>query len=153
MPELAFAPSERRSYVLPILVALAILLAAATAVYLYLPRSTADIAITHIAVLPTHTTFQTGSKLVGKGQITEQDLYVLLTVRIVDQLRVPLFLSDITSTLTTADDAVTTTSAIEKNDLAAVTTAFPAIQPLTGPPLLRESTIQPHTPAQGMVLL
>jgi hypothetical protein len=153
MPDLTFAQPERRSFLGPIAIAVAVLLAAAAAVYLYFPHRTADITITHTAVLPTHTVFETGSKLVGKGRQVEDDLYVLLTVRIDDKLRIPLFLSDIASTLTTADDAVATTSAIEKNDLAAVTTAFPAIQPLTGAPLLRESTIQPSTPGQGMVLL
>jgi hypothetical protein len=153
MPHPTFAQPERRSYLVPALIAFAIGLAAGIAVFLYFPHRTADITITHVAVFPTHTVFETGSKLVGQGQIIEEDLYVLLTVRIVDKLRIPLFLSDITSTLTTADNSITTTSAIEKNDLPAVYTAFPAIQPLTGPPLFRESTIQPHTPAEGMVLL
>jgi hypothetical protein len=153
MTQLTFAQSERRSLLGPILIAFFVLLAAGVGLYLYLPRRLADITVTRIAVLPTQTVFQTGSKLVGHEQLAEEDLYVLATVRIDDKLRVPLFLSDITATLTTAEDAVTTSSAIEQNDLAAVYTAFPAIKPLTGPPLLRESTIEPGSPAEGMVLL
>ncbi len=153
MPAPTFAQPERRSLLAPILIAAAVLLALGTGLYLYLPRRTADITITHTAILPTHTAFDTGSKLVGKQQRIEEDLYVLLTVRIDDKLRVPLFLSDITANLTGADGSTATTSAVEKNDLPAVYTAFPAIRPLTGPPLLRESTIQPHSPPQGMVLL
>jgi hypothetical protein len=153
MPHLTFAQSERPTLLGPIAIAVAVLLAAGVGFYLYIPHRLADITVTHTAVLPIHTIIQTDSKLIGHQQQPEDDLYVLATVRIANRLRIPLFLSDITSTLTTANDSVTTTSAIEKNDLSSVYTAFPAIQPLTGPPLLREATIEPGMPAEGMVLL
>jgi hypothetical protein len=44
-------------------------------------------------------------------------------------------------------------SAIQKMDLDNVYMAFPALKPLSGPPLLRESSIEPGGHAEGMVLL
>jgi hypothetical protein len=153
MSQLTFSQSERRSYLSPILVALAVLIGAGVAAYLYFPHHTADLTITHTAVVPTHTEIETGSKEVGHQTEVEENLYVLTTLRIDDKLRDPLFISDITSTLTTTDDAVTTEGAVEKNDLNAIYTAFPQIKPLAGAPLLRESTIPAGGHAEGMVIL
>ena len=153
MSQLTFSQSERRSYLGPIFIALAVLITAGIAGYLYFPHHTADLTITHTAVLPTHTEIETGSKEVGHQTEAEENLYVLTTLRIDDKLHDPLFISDMTSTLTTADDAVTTTSAVEKNDLNAIYIAFPQIKPLTGTPLLRESTIPIGGHAEGMVIL
>ena len=57
MSELSFAQPERRSFLLPALIALAILALVFVGIYLYVPHSTADISVTHLAVLPTHTVF------------------------------------------------------------------------------------------------
>ncbi len=153
MSELTFAQPERRSFLVPALIASAVLGLVCAVAYLYSSRHTVTLAVTHVAVLPTHTVFKTDSKIVGAKGEAQDDLYVLATVRIDNRLRMPLFLSDFTSTLTTADDAVTTASAVEKNDLANLYVTFPALKPLASAPLLRESTVQPGDRAEGMVLL
>jgi hypothetical protein len=91
--------------------------------------------------------------IVGSQAQAEEELYVLATVRIDDKLRLPLFLKDLTGTLTTADGSVVTTSAVEKNDLAGLYITFPALKPLVSAPLLRETEIPPGQHAEGMVLL
>jgi hypothetical protein len=153
MSQLTFSQSERRNILGPILVALAVLFVAGYGVYLYLPHRVADLSVTHTAILPTHTVIANDSKLVGHQAEAEDALYVLPTVRIDDKLHVPLFISDITGTLTTADDSVVTSSATSKTDLDAVFTTFPALKPLASTPLLRESSIEPGSNAQGMVML
>jgi hypothetical protein len=153
MAQLTFSQAERRNFAGPILIAVAVLAAAAAAVYVYLPRRVADLSVTHTAILPTHTVIATESKLVGHQAEAEDAFYVLPTIRIDDKLHVPLFLSDITGTLTTADDSVVTVSAVHKADLDNVTTTFPALKPLLGPPLLRESSVPPSGSAEGTVLL
>lgn len=152
MSELTFSQAERRNFLGPILIALAVLAIAGVGIYLYLPHRVTDLSITHIAVLPTHTVFQTGSRVVGHETETQDVLYVMPTVRIDDKLHVPLFVSDITASLTTSDDTVLTASAITHNDIDNVSMAFPAIKPLLTTPLLRESSIQPGNSAEGMVL-
>jgi hypothetical protein len=153
MSQLTFSQSERRSYLGPILVAFTVLIAIGIGTWLYLPHHTASLTIIHTTVVPTHTEIQTGSKLIGHEIEAQDNLYVLTNLRIDNKLRDPLFINDMTATFTTPDDTVATTSAVEKNDLEDTYTAFPQIKPLSTPPLLRESTIQPGGTAEGMVML
>jgi hypothetical protein len=153
MSELTFSQPERRSFLGPILIALAVLGIAGGAVYLYIPHRVADLTITHTAVLPTHTVFKTDSILVGAQQDSQDVFYVLTTIRVDNKLHVPLFISDFNATFTTADDEVTTTSAVEQSDLDNLYITFPALRRLAGAPLTRESSIQSGGHAEGMVLL
>lgn len=116
------------------------------------PRRTADLAIIHTVIVPIHTVLKSDSIVVGHDE-SQDDLYVLATLRIDDNLHLPLFLKDFTATLTTAEGEEFTTSAIEKQDLPTVYTAFPALHSLASTPLLRETMINPGRSAEGMILL
>jgi hypothetical protein len=153
MADLTFTQPERRNYLVPGLLALAVLAVFFGYLYWRTPLRIADGTVTHTNILPTHTVFKTGSTLVGATDQAEDFLYVLTTVRIDNHLKVPLFINDITGTFTAQDDTGTETSAIEKNDLANMFVTFPALKPLASDPLLRESSIQPASHAEGMVLL
>ena len=153
MAELTFSQSERRSFLGPILIALAVLAIAGAGIYFYMPHRVADLAVTRTAILPTHTEFKTDSRLVGAQTESQDDLYVLATVRIDDKLKLPLFLKDITATFSPADGDDITTSAVEKNDIPNLYVTFPALKSLASPPLLRETAIAPGEHAEGMVLL
>jgi hypothetical protein len=150
--ELKFAQPDRRNLLAPVLLAFLILGIVLALVLRFTPRRTADLTITHTAVYPVHTVFKSDSIVVG-NQHTEDDLYVLTTLRIDDRLHLPLFLKDFTATLTTAEGEEITTSAIEQRDLANVFTTFPDLKALASEPLLRETMIGPGQSAQGMVLL
>ncbi len=152
MAELTFSQSERRNYLVPGLIVLVIVGIAAGLIYKFTPHRIADLTVTHTAVVPIHTAFRSGSQLVGAQTAAQDDLYVLTTVRIDDKLKLPLFIKDITGTLTT-HDGEDDTSAIEKNDFDNLYTTFPQLKPLASPPLLRETAIQPNDHAEGMVLL
>jgi hypothetical protein len=152
MAELTFSQSEHRSYLVPGLIVLVIVAVAAGLIYKFTPHRIADLAVTHTVVVPIHTGFSSGSQLVGAQATSQDDLYVFTTVRIDDKLKLPLFIKDITGTLTT-DQGDTTVSAVEKADLPNLYTTFPNIKPFAGPPLLRESSIDPGQSAEGMVLL
>jgi hypothetical protein len=153
MSDLSFAQPERRSFLLPALIAIVVLAIVIGIVYSFIPHRVADLTLTHVAVLPTHTVFKSDSKVVGQQAPFEDDLYILATVRIDNRLRVPLTLDDITGAITAPDGAETTTSAIQKNDLPNLYVVFPALVPLASAPLLRKSIIQPAGRAEGMVLL
>jgi hypothetical protein len=103
-------------------------------------------------VVPTHTVFKSDSIVVA-NQHTEDQLYVLTTLRIDDRLHLPLFLKDFTGTLTTADGQEFTTNATEKDDFANIYTSFRALKPLASEPLLRETMINPGQTVTGMILL
>jgi hypothetical protein len=150
--DLKFAQPAPRNLLVPVLLAFLILGIVLALVLRYTPHKTADLAITRTTVYPTHTVFKSDSIIVG-NQHTEDDLYVLTTLRIDDRLHLPLFLKDFTATLTTAEGEQITTSAIEKQDLNNVYTSFPELKPLSTEPLLRDTMISPGQSAEGMVLL
>jgi hypothetical protein len=150
--DLEFAQPARRNLLVPVLLAFLILGIVLALVLKFTPHKTADLTITRTAIYPAHTVFRSDSIIVA-NQHTEDDLYVLTTLRIDDRLHLPLFLKDFTATLTTAEGEEITTSAVEKQDLDNVYTSFPALKPLASEPLLRETMISPGQSAEGMVLL
>jgi hypothetical protein len=158
VPEPTFAQPDRRNFALPILLALGVLAIAAGLLAYFFPYKKPQLAITHSAIYIGHTiferqNFENGTKVIGQGPSTEDDLYVLETVHIENPLKVPLTLNDFTATLTAADGSQMKIGAIEKPDLATVFTAFPALKPLVAQPLLRETTIAPGQSADGVLVL
>ncbi|WP_353063544.1 hypothetical protein RBB77_20080 [Tunturibacter psychrotolerans] len=150
--DLKFAQPARSNLLAPVLLAFLILGITLALAVRFTPHKTADLDIVHTAIYPAHTVFKGESILVGHDQARD-DLYVLTTLRVTDGLRLPLFLKDFTATLTTGDGQEITTSAVEKDDIASVYSAFPALKPLASEPLLRETMITPGQSVQGMILL
>jgi hypothetical protein len=153
MPDLSFSQAERRSYLIPALVAFAILAIAAGIFFWRTPLRAVDLSVPHAATLPTHTVFHTDTRIVGASDAAEDAFYVLATVRIHNNLHVPVFIKDISGTFTAQDGSVVTSSAVEKSDLPNLFLAFPKLKPLASTPLYRESTIAPGADGQGMVVL
>ena len=151
VPDPSFSQAERPNLVVPITLAIVLLAAATFLVLHFTPHTTADLTITHTAVWQAHTVFKSDTILVKKDK-SQDDLYVLTTLRVEDRLRLPLFLKDFTATLTTADGQTVATSAAEHPDLLALYNAFPPLKALATPPLLRETQIEPGHSAEGMVL-
>ena len=156
MADLKFSQSASRNYLAPILLAL-VALAAAFAVYMHLaPNVTIDITAPHTGIFAAHTVFKPEAgdaqfNVVGGGTF-QDDLYVLATVHIDDNLKLPVFLKDFTATLITSDGQLLTASAVEKDDLPNLYTSFPDLKKMASAPLLRETEIQPGQSAEGMVL-
>jgi hypothetical protein len=152
VPDLTFAQPARRNLLAPVLLAFLILGLALALVLRYTPHTTAEITVLRSAVYPTHTVYKSNTIIVGRDQ-SQDELYVLPVIRVENRLNLPLFLKDFTTTLTTAEGEEITTSATEKQDLANLYTSFPALQPLSSEPLLRETLISPGQSAEGMLLL
>jgi len=150
--DLKFAQPARRNLLAPVLLAFLILGIVLALVLRFTPHKTADLTITRTAIYPAHTVFASDTMVVA-NQHSQDDLYVLTTLRIDDRLRLPLFLKDFTATLTTAEGEEITTSAVEQRDLDNVYTSFPALKPLASEPLLRDTMISPGQSAEGMILL
>jgi hypothetical protein len=153
--QLTFAQSERRNYTVPILISLALLGVAAGLLYHAFAGKTVIAIVTHTTAHPVQVLYQqpiTGAfKVVGQNKQGETDLYLISTLRIENHLTDPLFLKDFTLSFATPEGE-RRTSAIEKNDLDIVYTAFPEIKPLMATPLLRESEIAPGATAEGTIL-
>ena len=147
-----FASPERRSLLVPILLAVALLvLAAGLAVHFY-PATTVDIVHLHTEILPTHTVFRSDSIVLGPPQ-TSDVLFVASTIRVDNKLRIPITLDDFSCTLTDPSGAVMSVKASTNSDLAAQETSFPALKPLVTNVLRRDVSIDPGKSTEGTVLL
>ena len=146
-----FAQPERRSYLIPILLALAALAAAIVIARHYFPATSVDIEHLHTDLLPTTTVFKAQSQVVGINQ-TENTLFIASTVKIDNRLRIPIFLDGFDLTFTNLDGAQLTAKGLTKSQLADIEIAFPALKPLLTQPLLRDTTIDPGKSAQGAIL-
>jgi hypothetical protein len=158
---LTFSQPARRNLAAPILIALAVLAAAAGLLYRFTPHTTADVTVQKTAVYASHIVLKSDSRLVGRDTV-QDDIYVLVTLKIENRLRLPLFLKDFTATLTPsnpdgspAEDI--SSSAVEKPDIPNLYTSFPGLKSRAAeqgsPLLLRDTQIDPGKSAEGMVIL
>ena len=147
VPDLTFSQSERPSFLKPILLALAaIAVAIAIAIYFF-PATSVNIDHVHTDVLPTETVFK-GSTIVGLTE-TNRVLFVASTIRVDNRLRFPIYLDDFHITLTDPSGAEMTVSADTPKDLPDVETNYPAIKPLIGTLLTRNTVIDQGKSAEG----
>ncbi len=161
MAALTFAQPARRNLFAPIATAL-VLFGIVLGLVLYLtPHTIADISVSQPAIYAAHTVFKSNSIVVGQDP-SQDDLYLIVTVRIQDRLRLPLFIKDFTATLTPSNPDGTpaepiTSSAVQKLDIPNLYTSFPALKALaaqqTAQPLYREIQIDPGNFTEGTVLL
>jgi hypothetical protein len=161
MSDPSFSQPERSNFLIPILVVVAIVVAVFLSIHFFAETRAADGSVAKVAIYAQKTSYAAtaasypnGTHVVGLTDPSEDDLYVLATVRVHDDdSKLPLFIKDFTGTLTTQDGVDITTSAMEKNDLDSVYMAFPSLKTMSGPPLLREIEIAPGASAEGMVML
>ena len=156
MSDLNLGPAEERSPLKAILIALAILIVAAVAVFYLNPRKTAELSVPKVQLYAAHTTFNAergGVHVIGQGAHTEDDLYVVATVRIEDKLRLPIFISTVTSTYTTPGNETLDTTAPNAADLARIEESFPALTPMMPHPLDGQTQVDPGSAVEGTVLL
>ena len=147
MPE-PFAQPERRSFLVPILLALTALAIAATVVIHLYPATTVQATHLHTDIHSENTVFESNSIVLGRNH-TEHVLYIASTIRVDNQLRVPVTLDDFTLTFTNPDAAQLTAKALTKPELANIELTYPALKPLITTPLLRDTGGQPNHSTQG----
>ena len=151
MPEPTFSQSPRRSLLLPILIAFgALALAVAVAIHFF-PATSVNVDHIHTDLLPTHTVYKSNSIVLGPDQ-SQDVLFIATTIRLDNQLRVPIFVDDFNLTFTNPDGAELTTKAVQKDDIANLQLSFALLKPMTVKPLLRETSIDPAKTAQGSIV-
>ena len=155
MADLSFSQAPRRNLLAPILLSVLVLALAGYLIWRFTPHRTADLSVTSTAVFPVHLVFKGDTIVVGRDQV-EDDVYVLVTVRLKNELRLPLFLKDFNGSLIHADTLPLTTSAVQKADIATLYQTFPALEKLAAKqakPLDRETRIDPGQTVDGTVML
>jgi len=160
-PDLQLAPPIDGNRLIPkLIIAGMVMTVIGAAVYLLNPSKTAQITVQKTAVFAPHTEFRqapSSSHLIGAAPESENDVYVVATLRIEDKLRLPLFLSSISSTMTKDEGTTLDATVISPLDLPRLEQTFPQITPLVTapapPPLQFEDAITPGTARVGTVVL
>ncbi len=150
MPELNIGPPPTASRH-GLMITLGVLLLLGGGLAFYYSRQVAHLSVPHVETYQTQVVFKSFS--IALGQKTENDLYVMPTLRVQNGYRVPLFLQDFKSTLIFADGSELNADAVNKKDLAEVVRMFPDIRPKMTPMLDRDTEIVPGATAEGMVVL
>lgn len=153
---------ERRSMLLPIVLAV-LLLAAAGA---WFAKVYVHAAVTGSAaaakVYPVHVEYKRptssgGATMTLGGNQTEDALYVLVDVTLKNRSEVPLFLSSFHGRLTLDDDSIMEASVIEKDDLPRLMKMFPQLKTIVdangSQPLLREETVAKDSTGRGYLVM
>jgi hypothetical protein len=156
MPDLNLGPTQHSSPLKSILIAIAILAAVAAAVFYFTPRRTAELSVPKVQIYAAHTTTaaQRGDfNVVGSLGENEDDLYVAVTLRVENKLRLPIFINSIDSTYTTPADTVLDTKALSLTDISRIEETFPALTPLMPNPLSFDPAIAPQSATEGTILL
>jgi hypothetical protein len=146
-----FTQPERRSYLVPILLALVAVVVAIALARLYFPSTSIDTEHIHTGILPTSTTFSSQSTIVGTNR-AENVLFIASTIKIENHRRHPIFLDGFKLTFVNPDDAQLTAKGATKADLASIETSFPALTPLVTSPLQIDTSIDPGKSAQGTLI-
>jgi hypothetical protein len=152
-PTLVPSPSKLPA----ISIAAALLIAAAGAFFYFSSSKLAEITVTRVQVYAAHIETKAmkgdGAHIIGAAPSMDNDLYIVLTVKITDKDRAPLFIKDETAVLTAPDHSILESSAIQKGELANLYASFPQLQVLASAPLARDTEVAPGQTAEGMVLL
>jgi hypothetical protein len=160
-PDLKLAPPADTHRLIPMLVIAAIVMTAVgVAVYMLNPRKTAEITVQKTELFAPHTEFKqtpSSSQIIGAAAVSEDDVYVVATLRIQDKLRLPIFLTNTSAAMTKNDGTTLEATVISPLDLERLEQTFPQILPLVSapapPPLQFEDAIAAGTTRVGTVVL
>ncbi len=156
MSDLNLGPPQQSSPLKGILIAVVILAAIAAGFFYLGPHRTADITIPKTQLYAAHTTSKSlpgAPHIVGELAESENDLYVIATLNIKNDLPIPIYLDNITATYTSPEDTVLDARAPNAADLSRLEEIFPALTALMQTPLSLNEGIPAKSTVQGTVLL
>jgi hypothetical protein len=151
VPEPRFAQAERRSFLVPILLALAAIAAAFLIAIHFFPATTINAEHIHTDLLAKQTTFKSSTIVVGPGQ-SENTLFIASTIKVDNLTRTTIYLDGFDLTFSNPDDAQLTAKALTKDEIANAELSFPDLKPLLTTPLNRDTAIDPGKSAQGTIV-
>ena len=116
-----------------------------------------QLSSTKTLALNVHTTYTRPNHAAGTEDGGDDTTYIAASIHVTDLADAPLFLKDITATLTLADGTPVQITRVRSSDqdrlLHIVPAVVPLLQQIGVPPLQPEQTIAPRTSADGYVLL
>jgi hypothetical protein len=160
-PDLKLAPPTDSNRLIPeLVIAAVVMIIVGAAVYFLNPRKTAQITVQKTQIFAPHTEFKAEpgvGHIVGSPASVEDDVYVVVTLGIEDKLRLPIYLTNISATITTQDGSLLEATVISPLDLTRLEETFPQILPLASspaaPPLQFQDAISAGATRVGTAVL
>jgi hypothetical protein len=156
MSNLDLAPEPDRSFLPAIVVAVLVLIVIAVIVFLVNPRETAVVSVDKVQTYSPHTELKPmpGTlHVLGAQAVAEDDLYVVAKLRITDKLRLPIFVTSTTVTLTGPDGNAEQATAVAPVLYPRLEEIFPVLTPMLTDPLNDGDEISPGQTRSVTVLL
>jgi hypothetical protein len=154
------SPEDENNPIPKILIAAAVMIVIGVAIFMLNPRTTAELTAEKVDLFAPHTVMNAtdgGGQVIGAAPSSEDDLYVVATLKITDKLRLPIFVDSYSATLVTADGTTLDATIVAGQLLPKVGETFPQILPLVSPPAATpirfDDAIQPGTTKVGSVVL
>lgn len=160
-PGLQLAPPSDSNRLVPkLVIAGVVMVVIGVAVFLLNPRKTAEITVQQTQIFAPHTQFEetkSNSHIIGTAPETEDDVYLVATLKIEDKLRLPIFLTNTSAAMITKDGTKIEATVISPTDLPRLEETFPQVLPLVSPPaapsLQFQDAIAPGASRIGTVVL
>jgi hypothetical protein len=154
--DLKLAPEPDHGVMPAIAISLLVLIVVTVIVFLVNPRETATLKLNNVSLYSPHTEFSQDSKsmrVVGLANTSEDDLYVVANVSMTDRLRLPIFVSNTTLTLTSADGSAVEATGVAPQYYSRLSTTFPQLGGYLGTALYDGDVIDPSKTKTGDILL
>jgi hypothetical protein len=158
MDELSFAGDNSGGPMKGIAIAAGVLIVVAGAVFWFNPHKQAEGHLISVQTLAPKTQFtglagSAGTHVIGTGPAEEQDLYVVATVQVDNQLRIPLFVDGERITLVQPDNTEVQGRIVGNKDIPRLTESFPALVPMVGQPLPFQAEAPPKGSITGSIVV
>lgn len=153
--DLKLAPEPEHGVMPAISIAVLILIVVAVVVFLVNPRETAELKLDKVEIYAPHTELKQDKhavKQVGLANTSEDDLYVVVTASMTNKLRLPIFITDTTLTLTNANGSSELATAVSPRYYQQIESSLPALTNMLGAPLYEGDELDPGTTHTGNVL-
>jgi hypothetical protein len=137
-------------------ISLLVLIVVGAAVFYFNPRGTAKITVDRVNIFAPHTVF-TGAPgtihVLGTSAGSEDDLYVVVDLTITDELRLPLFLNNVTITITQPDGTEIEATSVSSTYYPRLQKTFPKLAPMLSTPFVQGDQIDPEATRKGTYLV
>ena len=156
MSDLNLGPAHTSNRLRSIFIAVVVLTGVGAAVFLLNPHKTAELSVTRVQLYDGHANyslFAGTTHVVGSVPHTEDDLYVVISAKLANKLRLPLFVESATGSYTAADGSQYDAEAVSASDLGRLEQSFPDLTPMLARPLNNQTQVAPGQTAEGEVLL
>ncbi len=153
---LTLASEQRRNITTPVVLATVVLaLVLGAALYLN-PHRQGELHVVRVSIFTPQITYAAPSRpvhVIGQKAQVEQDLYAIVTIRLKNDLHLPVFVDEVDGKYISARDEEMDCVAPAAAELSRLEDIFPQVKQLMPHPVVMGDTVAPRSSLEGQVLL